>query len=100
MKKIDLSGGIITNYMLKLLNNNGLNFSNQEKLKVRNIKEKACYVALDFKDSIKSIEPFYYELPDGNKLFLKNKESYALKDYSNHQSSVRVGMVLLKPVMI
>lgn len=77
MKKIDLSGGIITNYMLKLLNNNGLNFSNHEKEKVRNIKEKACYVALDFnnfKDSIKkSIEPFYYELPDGNQIVLKEQ---------------------------
>jgi len=73
MKKLDLSGGIITNYMLKLLNNNGLNFSNHEKEKVRNIKEKACYVALDFKDKIKSIEPFYYELPDGNHIVLKEQ---------------------------
>ena len=75
--KLDLSGEDVTNYMLNLLNDNGANFStnddNNEKKIVENIKEKACYVALDYEEELKSCKPYKYELPDGNHIIVENQ---------------------------
>ena len=40
---------------------------------VKSIKEKACYVALDYKEEIKNVEPYDYELPDGHHCIIKNE---------------------------
>ena len=71
--KINLSGGEATNYMLKLLQELGLNLIIDEKGKAKEIKEKACYVALDFEEEMKSVEIFDYELPDGNKVVIEDQ---------------------------
>ena len=71
--KINLSGGDVTNYMFKFLKDNRKNFSIEEKEIAREIKEKACYVALDFEEELKSIKPFDYELPDGNHIIIKDE---------------------------
>ena len=39
----------------------------------QNIKEKACYVVLDYKEEVKSIEPFDYELPDGSHIIIEDE---------------------------
>ena len=60
--------------MLKLLVETGQRFSTTaEKEIIKIIKEKSCYVALDYEKEIKNVEEFNYELPDGNKIIIKEQ---------------------------
>ena len=69
-----LGGRDLTEYMFQKIQENVLSFNiSASKEIAKNIKEKICYVALDFEDENKSIEPFDYELPDGTHLIPKEQ---------------------------
>jgi len=71
--RLDLAGRDLTEHMMKIMHNCGYAFkTSAEKEIVRDIKEKLCYIALDFEEELKKaseggedIEKTY-ELPDGN----------------------------------
>lgn len=69
--QVDIGGQDLTNYMMKLLNQRGYQFSTAaEQEIVRDMKEKLCYVAMDHEvESMTAAKTSFldkaYELPDG-----------------------------------
>ena len=73
-RKLNIGGKDLTNYLAILLEERGLRFSTwAEKEIVKAIKEKACYLALDYQEELKMVEPYDYELPDGTHLIIKDQ---------------------------
>jgi len=70
--RLDLAGRDLTEHMMKIMHLRGHAFSTSaEKEIVRDIKEKLCYIALDYEEELKKAEESdeidkTYELPDGN----------------------------------
>ena len=68
------AGRDLTLYMEELLSEVGYRFSTpSEKIIVESIKQKACYVALDFDEDLKLVEQFDYELLDGTHIIIKDQ---------------------------
>lgn len=73
IKHIDIGGRTLTRFMEKILGERGFSADSSIRRElVRALKEKACFVSLDYKEDLKRVEQYEkeYSLPDGSTISL------------------------------
>lgn len=78
-QRVDMAGRDLTQYMKTLLMEIGLNIESSSGFEIaRDIKEKSCYVSIDFEMDLVEYEKsdkndMKYELPDGQEVTIKSQ---------------------------
>lgn len=72
--RLDIAGRDLTEYLMRLMHEIGFRpNTTSEKDIVKRIKEECCYVALNFNEEKGYVDPYDYELPDGNHIIIKDQ---------------------------
>ena len=72
--RFDIGGRDLTEFIKKLIIEKILKLStNVQREIIKDIKEKACYVAFDFEDELNFVDPFNYIMPAGEILTIKDQ---------------------------
>ncbi|XP_036370416.1 actin-3-like [Octopus sinensis] len=70
----DFGGVDMTDYLTSMLTERGYSFDSPSQMEtVRNIKEKCCYVALDFEQEMQTAASEKYKLPDKQDITIGNE---------------------------
>jgi actin-related protein len=72
-QKVYLSGNIVAQHLVKLLNEKEHSFHSVHDFVIQDIKEKYCYVALDYDEEISEQSSKPLVLPDGKEITLGNE---------------------------
>eukprot|EP01084_Bolivina_argentea_P134777 237614_1 len=78
VSRIDIGGRDLTKYLMRIFNERGYSFSTSSEMDiVRDIKEKLCYIALDYDKELQQAKQsdinVNYELPDGQVITIGNE---------------------------
>jgi len=77
IKKMQLAGGDLTDYLIKILQENDINLSTPNEIDcARSMKEQLCCVALDFEGEMKMFDDSHFKdftLPDGHTIGIGNQ---------------------------
>ncbi len=82
VKILDIGGRVLTKHMEQILESIGWSVDSSIRRElVRALKEKACFVSLDYKEDLKRIEQYEkkYSLPDGSTITL-SKERFTVPE--------------------